>query len=206
MEGLFISIEGMDGSGKSTQIKLLVDYFEKNGHNVVLTREPGSTKLGEKIRDLVLDKEHMEMHHITEVLLYAASRAQLVNEVIKPSLDQGFVVICDRFLDSSLVYQGIGRGISIDDVLKINSYGVNNIFPTITFYLDISPSLSLERKKKVASLDRIELQDDSFHHQVYEGYKLIAEMFKDRVQVIDASKTIEEIHSNIINIINSKTM
>ena len=137
MSGLFITMEGTDGAGKSTQLNLLNDYLKNKGFNVVFVREPGGTKISEKIRDIILDIDNQEMHYMTETLLYASSRAQLVNQVILPELKKGSVVLCDRFVDSSIVYQGIARNIGIDIVKKINNIATGGLIPDITFFLDL---------------------------------------------------------------------
>lgn len=190
-KGYFISFEGVDGAGKSTQIKRLKEYFEKNNYQVVLTREPGGTKIGEKIRNLILDPENNEMTAMTEAMLYAASRAQHVEEVIKPAIDAGKVVISDRFIDSSIAYQGYGRGLG-DCVNIINSYAVGQYMPDITFLMDVRPNVSTERidgRQK----DRIELEKQEFHDIVYDGYRQLAKQFPDRIITIDASESIEAI-------------
>jgi dTMP kinase len=199
MNGLFISVEGGDGSGKSTQINLLKTFLEKKGYEVVLTREPGGTVIGEDIRRIILNKAYMEMSDITEALLYAASRAQHVAEVIKPSLAAGKIVICDRFVDSSVVYQGHARGIGISEVEQINSYAINGIMPHITLLLDLPAIEGIKRKKSQQELDRLELQKQEFHIKVNEGYKLLAQRHKERIITIDATNTIEKIHEEIVN-------
>ena len=139
MKGLFITVEGTDGAGKSTQIQLLTDYLKSKGRNVILKREPGGTEISEKIRELILDVNNKEMSDVAEALLYAASRAQLVQQVIKPALVKGEVVICDRFVDSSIVYQGIARGLGKNMVEEINRFAIDGIMPDITLFFDLSP-------------------------------------------------------------------
>lgn len=145
-KGLFITLEGMDGCGKTTQTKLLEAYLKDNGHDVILVREPGSTSIGEKIRSIILDTDNTMMANTTEMLLYAFARAQLVAEIIHPAINSGKVVICDRFLDSSLVYQGFGRGISLDILMNINNVALNSIEPDITLFFDISPEVALKEE------------------------------------------------------------
>jgi dTMP kinase len=202
LAGVFITIEGSDGSGKTTQIKLLTPYLKSLGLDVVITREPGGTVISEKIRDLILDVNNKNMAYITEAMLYAASRAQLVEEIIRPALDDGKVVICDRFVDSSLVYQGIARQIGIEKVLEINQYALNGLLPDITFFLDIEPEQGILRKKKQAKLDRIESEKLDFHKQVYEGYKTIASAYPQRIKVIEATDSEQNIHKNICDMLN----
>lgn len=198
--GCFISIEGPDGSGKSTQIRLMKEYLEKKGYEVVETREPGGTRISEKIRDIILDTENVEMSPVCEALLYAASRAQHVHEVIKPGIESGKIVICTRFVDSSIVYQGIGRGLGVDIVSMINKFAVQGVMPHLTLLFDVDPERALSRKINNGEADRLELEDIEFHKKVYEGYKKIAEN-NDRIRIIDASKDVMEIHKDIINAI-----
>ncbi|AOT70290.1 dTMP kinase [Geosporobacter ferrireducens] len=198
MGGLFITIEGPDGSGKSTQIKKLAEYLEQKGHAVILTREPGGTKISEKIREIILDKENMEMDPVTEALLYAASRAQHVAEVIQPALESGKTVICDRFVDSSIVYQGIGRGLGIEAVENVNRIAVKNILPKITFLFQLCPEIGLERKTEQGEKDRLEQETLDFHQKVFEGYQGLKALYPQRIVVVDASRSIEEIHKDII--------
>ena len=185
--GLFITLEGPDGSGKSTQIELLKEYLEKKGYDIVLTREPGGTAVSEEIRKVILNPELKEMKDMTELLLYASARAQLVGEVIKPALEQGKAVISDRFIDSSAVYQGIGRGLGIDTVYEVNSYALQGIMPDITFLLDLDAEEGLKRKKKQAELDRMEQQDVTFHQKVVEGYREIARRNPERIVKLDGT-------------------
>lgn len=195
--GLFISLEGPDGSGKSTQIAYIKEYFEEKGRPCVFTREPGGTPIGEKLRQIILDKENREMSDMTEALLYAASRAQHVEELIKPALEEGKVVICDRFIDSSIAYQGFGREMG-DCVRAINEYAVGGCMPDVTFLMELSPE---EGKSRIAkgreAEDRLELEKLEFHNRVFEGYKQIADVYPERFVRIDASKAKEEIRDDI---------
>ena len=198
MKGLFITLEGVDGSGKSTQIQCLKEYFENRGFDVLVVREPGSTTIGEQVRDILLDINNDKMTPITEAMLYAAARAQLVSEVIKPALLEGKIVIADRFIDSSLAYQGIGRDIGIDNVYKINSYALGDLMPNITFFLDISPLPAMARKVKQHSLDRLELCGLGFQNDLYEGFKYLATIYGDRIKTIDATRSINKINQDLI--------
>lgn len=200
-KGYFISIEGSDGSGKSTQIKLMKEYFASKGFEVVESREPGGTRIGEKIRNIILDNENVEMSPVTEALLYAASRAQHVTEVIRPCLKQGKVIICDRYIDSSIAYQGVGRGLGIDVVSKINSVAIQGIMPDLTVFFDIDPEVALNRKIEDGKADRLELEKLEFHKKVYKGYKQIAST-NSRIKIIDASRSVMEIHKDVVNIID----
>ena len=202
MKGLFITIEGTDGAGKSTQIELLTEYLSKKGRDVLVTREPGGTPIGEKIREIILDTENSEMSDITEAILYAASRAQHVNEKIKPALLEGKIVICDRFVDSSIAYQSSARGISRELIEDINKYAVCGITPDITLYFDITPEEGIKRKKNMHELDRIEKEKEDFHKRVYEGYKNLLKLYPERIKRVDASQSISDVHKQVIEYIN----
>jgi len=205
MRGLFITIEGGDGSGKTTQIKLLMAYLKETGQQIYLTREPGGTQISEEIREIILNTKHMEMADITEALLYAAARAQHVHEVILPKLEGGYSVICDRFVDSSVVYQGYARGIGIDEVEEINGYATLGLTPDLTILLDLPAEEGLRRKKQQQVLDRLELQADSFHIKVSEGYRLLAKRHQERILSIDAMKSMDDIHQIIVGRIKDLT-
>ena len=195
--GIFITFEGPDGSGKTTQIRLLKDELEKRGERVVLTREPGGTPISEAIRSILLDPAHKEMDGVTEALLYAASRAQHVAEKIRPALKEGAIVLCDRFMDSSIAYQGYARGLG-DDVRIINEFAVQGTLPDITFFMDISAEAGKRRAQERARLDRLEQEDLSFHEAVYDGYLQLAARYPDRYVRIDAARGIEEIASDVL--------
>ncbi len=199
MERIFITIEGPDGSGKTTQIELLRDYLEKKGYDSVVTREPGGTDISEAIREIILNPEYKEMSHMTELLLYAAARAQLVNQVIRPALDEGKAVICDRFVESSAVYQGIGRGLGVSTVYEVNNYALGEVKPKLTIFMDLDAEDGIKRKKNQATLDRMEQEDIAFHKRVVEGYRKLAELYPERIVPIDATLSIEEIHSKIVD-------
>ena len=166
LPGYFISFEGNDGSGKSTQARLLAKRLEQSGYEVVLTREPGGTKVGEKIRDILLDRDNNDMDNLTEAMLYAAARAQHVRQVIKPALRQGKLVISDRFVDSSIAYQGAGRGLGLDLVQAINSPAVAGCMPNLTVFLKLTPQMGLERFAHSREQDRLELAGEAFHQTV----------------------------------------
>jgi len=196
-KGLFITFEGTDGSGKTTQIKLVEEYIRENGYEVVLSREPGGTKVSELIRNLVLDPANSEIVPLTEMILYAASRAQHVAQLIKPAVEMGKIVICDRFVDSSYAYQGCGRGVDLKIVADINRAAIDGMVPDITFFLDIDPEIALKRRINSTGADRIEQEKLEFHMRVYDGYKKMALLYPDRIMTIDANKTIEEISFQI---------
>ena len=197
--GLFITFEGGDGSGKSTQITKLKEYLEHKGFQVVLTREPGGTPISEAIREIILDSNNTEMSDMTETLLYAAARAQLVEQVIRPAVSRGDVVICDRFVDSSMAYQAYGRGLG-DVVWEINQHAISDCMPDLTILLKLDPETGMHRISGRAQ-DRIELSSSAFHRRVYEGYLALEKRFPDRIKGIDASKDIDEIANEIIGII-----
>lgn len=196
MKGLFIVMEGPDGSGKSTQISMLKSYLEEQGYKTLLTREPGGTLIGEKIRDIILDPDHKEMSDVTEMLLYAASRAQLMDQVIVPALEEGTIVLSDRFVDSSIVYQGIARGLGMDTVANVNAPGIGEHRPDMVFFIDISEEEGLRRKKEQKKLDRLEQQSIDFHHMVSEGYRTVLNGRSDVIK-IDGVDTVEEIQRQI---------
>lgn len=193
--GIFISVEGPDGSGKSTQIEQIKAFFHDAGITPVFTREPGGCPIGERIRAIILDRNCGEMTAMTEALLYAASRAQHVEEVIKPALDAGRVVICDRFVDSSLAYQGFGRGLG-DAVAVINRYAVAGCMPDVTFLLKVDPEVGKQRIDATQE-DRLDAEKVAFHEEVYRGYLALERRYPDRIVAIDASRSIAEIQADI---------
>lgn len=195
LTGMFITFEGIDGSGKSTQISLLKDYLEENGHHVLLTREPGGTPAGEKIRNILLDRANV-ISDRAEMFLYAASRAQLVQDVIRPALDCGVTVICDRFLDSSIAYQAFGRQLG-SMVEEINRPAVNGCFPDLTFLLDVPVGTGRKRVTDQAEPDRLEAEKDVFFQRVRDGYLKIAEREPERMCVLDGSGDVQEIQAEI---------
>lgn len=198
MKGLFIVMEGPDGSGKTTQINLLEQYLKEAGYECLITREPGGTVIGEEVRELILNPEHKEMSPVTEMLLYAASRAQLVHEVIGPALEAGRIVISDRFVDSSIVYQGIARNLGISTVAVVNAPGIGIYRPDGIFFIDLSEAEGIRRKKNQKKLDRMEQESIDFHHLVSEGYrKVLAE--RPEVIKIDGGKDIDVIQKKIRN-------
>lgn len=194
-KGLFISIEGPDGSGKSTQIENIKRFFAEKNMEIVFTREPGGTAIGEKIRELILDRTHTEMGSMTETLLYAAARAQHVAQVIRPAIEAGKIVICDRFVDSSIAYQGYGRklGSSVDE---INKFAVDGCMPDVTFLMKLDPRVGRGRIDEKVQ-DRLEMEKDAFHLAVFEGYLELEQQYPDRIVGIDASRTIDQIKLDI---------
>ena len=202
MKGKFITVEGTDGSGKSTQLKLLMDYLGTKNCDVVFTREPGGTEISEKIRDVILDINNKEMTDMTEALLYAAARAQHVQQKIIPAINEGKVVICDRFADSTIAYQGAARGLGTDNIMQINSFALNGIMPDLTLFFDLPPEKGILRKKNEKELDRLESEKLDFHVNVYEGYKKLCSQYPDRIKVISADDTVENINRQVIEIID----
>ena len=198
MKGLFIVMEGPDGSGKTTKINLLKEYLEEAGYECIITREPGGTVIGEEIRQLILNPEHKEMSPVTEMLLYAASRAQLVHEVIGPALEEGKIVISDRFVDSSIVYQGIARKLGISTVSAVNAPGIGIYRPDGIFFIDLSEAEGLRRKKEQKNLDRMEQEGIDFHHMVSEGYRKVLSG-RPEVMKIDGGRSIDTIQKKIRN-------
>ena len=198
MKGFFIVMEGPDGSGKTTQINLLKEYLEEAGYECLITREPGGTVIGEEVRQLILNPEHKEMSPVTEMLLYAASRAQLVHEVIGPALEEGKIVISDRFVDSSIVYQGIARKLGISTVSAVNAPGIGIYRPDGIFFIDLSEAEGLRRKKEQKNLDRMEQEGIDFHHMVSEGYRKVLSG-RPEVMKIDGGRSIDTIQKKIRN-------
>ena len=199
---MFITFEGLDFCGKTTQVKLLKEKLEQIGKKIILIREPGGTQISEKVRDILLDKKNSEMHIETELLLFSASRAQLVREIIIPLLNEGYFVISDRFHDSSIAYQGYGRGINLNSVKTIQEFAIGLAIPDLTFFIDL-PLKEIEKRRTkfgANNLDRIELSENAFYNRVQQGY---IEMCKNekRFITIDGTKSIEEIHKQIIDVV-----
>lgn len=192
-KGYFITFEGPDGSGKTTVCNAVYQRLKDMGYDVVHTREPGGIEIAEKIRDIILDPQNVMMDAKTEALLYAASRRQHLVEKVIPSIEDGKVVICERFVDSSLAYQGYGRELGFDEVLSINKFAIGDYFPDMTVYLDVDEKTGLERIKDRAFKDRLDQESIDFHHRVNEGYQKVIDVFKDRVSIVDASKPLDSV-------------
>lgn len=207
--GVFITLEGGEGAGKTTQIKRIEEYLNKSNISYISTREPGGINISEKIRELILNKENTNMDERTEALLYAASRRQHLIEKIIPALNEGKVVICDRFIDSSLAYQGFARGIGIEEVLLINNFAIDRYMPDLTIYLDIEPKEGLKRvKNRNEELNRLDLESLEFHNKVREGYLKLLKLYPNRIRRVSANTCEDEVFSSIKELIENsiKTM
>lgn len=192
-KGLFITFEGNDGCGKTTISTLVMQELQQQGLSVLYTREPGGIGISEQIRDIILDPANHEMDARTEALLYAASRRQHLVEKIIPALEQGTHVICDRFIDSSLAYQGMGREIGMQEVYDMNLFATQGMLPDLTLFLDISLEEAMERVCKRGGKDRLDLESDAFHQRVREGYERVKELYPQRIHVVDAHQSIDEV-------------
>jgi dTMP kinase len=201
MNGTFISFEGIEGTGKTIQSKILYEYLIKKRHKVILTEEPGGTRIGLKIRDILLSVENKEMSHLAELLLYNASRAQHIKEVILPALKRGYIVITDRFTDSTVAYQGFGRRIDLNLIKSFNKTVTAGLKPDMTLLLDLDVETGLKRNRGINKTDRLELEDVKFHKRVRNGYLKIAAKEKKRIKIIDASESIQQIHKKIVKIV-----
>ncbi len=198
MKGIFITFEGIDGCGKSTQCEMLKDYLKDSGKDFIFVREPGGTVIGERIREILLDKKNSQMTPRAELLLFEAARAQITEEVIKPALEEGKIVLCDRFFDSSSAYQGMARGMGMDFVASLNMAATGGLKPDITFFFDISAEEALLRRgKRGEASDRIELAGLKFQEDVRKGYLELAAKSEGRVVTLDATKSIEEIFEEV---------
>jgi dTMP kinase len=200
---MFITFEGIDSSGKTTQAKLLQSYLRKHGMKTILIREPGGTRISEKIRDILLDHKLHEMTTLTEFLLFSASRSQLVSDIIKSNLKRKVVVICDRFYDSSTAYQGHAGKLDLNKVRIINHFATGGVKPDVTFFIDVSPHTALARSRG-KNLDRIERKNLSFYNKVRRGFLQIANNQPRRFFVINGNHTIKEVHHDILKVLNKK--
>ena len=192
---LFITLEGPEGSGKSSAIEIVYKRLLEEGYEIIRTREPGGTPIAEQIRNVILNKENTKMDIRTEALLFAASRRQHLIEKVWPSLKEGKLVFCDRYLDSSLSYQGHARGLGIEEVLSVNLFATENTFPDLTLLFDIEPEIGLARiaKNDSREVNRLDVEKLEFHRRVREGYLLLAKRYPERIVIIDASKPLEEV-------------
>lgn len=197
--GTFITFEGPDGAGKTTIIQMVAEKLQ----NVLATREPGGIDIAEQIRRVILAKENTAMDPRTEALLYAAARRQHLMEKVRPALSEGKIVLCDRFVDSSLAYQGYARGLGIDEVWTINQFAIEQMMPELTIYFDIEPELGLERinKNKRREINRLDLENLEFHQKVRQGYQLLMDRFPKRIVKVDASRSVDEVFKQTIELI-----
>lgn len=192
-KGLFITYEGNDGSGKTTISTKVYEKMKSLGYDVIYTREPGGIDIAEQIRGVILDPKNTAMDARTEALLYAASRRQHLVEKVLPALEQGKIVLCDRFIDSSLAYQGVGRGIGIDEVLEINAFAIEGHMPDATIFLSVSLEEGMKRVSSRGNKDRLDNEAKSFHQLVSEGYEQVKERFADRMIIVDANQDVETV-------------
>lgn len=196
----FITFEGGEGSGKTTVINRVKEVLEAEGYKVMVTREPGGVKIGEQIRKVLLNKENKEMDYMTEMLLYAAARREHLVHKVRKALEDGYVVLCDRFVDSSLVYQGYVRGLGIEEVWELNKKVMGDLIPVKTLYLDVDPKIGLERiyRDEEREKNRLDLEGMEFHRKVREGYKKIVETFPERIIEVDANRGVEEVVEDVL--------
>lgn len=201
LSGIFITFEGGEGAGKSTILERTANFLREHNYQVTTTREPGGIPIAEKIRHIILDTEHTEMDPRTEALLYAAARRQHLVEKVIPALDRGDIVLCDRFIDSSLAYQGYARGLGMDEILSINQFAIADFMPELTLYLDVDPEIGLQRinQTKDREINRLDLEALDFHIQVREGYKEVLKKFPQRVKKINANQTEEQVLLDVRN-------
>lgn len=206
--GLFLTFEGCDGCGKTTVLNRVSVLLREKGIPFLLTREPGGSKIAEEIRNVILDKKNTEMDPRCEALLYAASRRQHLVEIVLPALEKGIHVLSDRYLDSSLAYQGYARGIGMEEVYSINLFAIDGMLPDLTFFLDLPPEEGLARirKNEMREVNRLDLEKENFHKKVYEGYKILLENYPERIVRIDARKTVEEESQEIFDILAKRIM
>jgi dTMP kinase len=203
---MFLTFEGLDFSGKTTQAKLLVERLQEQGNEVLMLREPGGTIISEKIRDILLDKENHGLTQVAELFLFSAARTQLVREVIQPAIKANKIVVCDRFYDSTTAYQGYGRGVNLDGVHAINRIATLGIIPTLTFFIDITPDEIMRRQIATGvATDRMESAGKEFFERVRNGYWKLAETESHRVVVVNGQRSVDEIHAEIWDLIQKRT-
>lgn len=200
-KGLFITFEGPDGAGKTTVSTAVVEQLKKEGCRVMYTREPGGSRIAEEIRQTILDPQNTEMDARTEALLYAASRRQHLVEVVLPALADGITVISDRFVDSSLAYQGCGRRIGMEEVMSINRFAVEGHMPDHTIFLNVPAEVGLARIQSRNYLDRLDQESEAFHERVYEGYQKVIQLYEDRMTVIDATRSADQVIAEAVQYI-----
>lgn len=205
MKGKFITFEGGEGVGKSTQVSKLMEYLNNSGQKAILVRQPGGTPISEKIRKIILDKANSEMSAECEALLYASARAQLMSEVIKPALNKGIIVVCDRHLDSSLAYQGYARGLGIDNIFEINKMAVYDCHPDVTIFIDLPPEKTFRSREKSQEMnDRLEVESMGFHKLVYDGFVKLANNSNGRIVKVKPCSNKQDTFSKILRILQEK--
>ena len=202
--GKFITFEGCDGCGKSTQLKMLSAYLSENNIPHIFTREPGGGKISEAIREILLSGKNMEMTDECEALLYAASRVQHLSDRVEPALSKGELVVCDRYVDSSLAYQAYARGLGVEFISKINSFALEKYLPDVTIFIDLTPEAAFARKKGADANDRLELAGLAFHQRVYQGYKALAKQYPNRFVCIDGNQTPSEIFEEVVKTLKER--
>lgn len=198
---MFITLEGPEGSGKSSQLPLLAEFLRARGHDVICTREPGGTKIGDQIREVLVRMDNVELHPRTEILLFLSARAQLVEELVLPSLADGKIVICDRYGDSTLAYQGYGHGLDLEKLRMMLQFATNGLKPDLTILLDVDVLVGLKRKKAKDEWNRLDAYEISFHERVREGYHQLAAQDPKRWRIVDASQSAELVQENIRQIV-----
>lgn len=205
-KGLFITFEGGEGAGKTTVLTKVEQWLQEKGHALLRTREPGGITIAEKIRTVILDIEHTEMDGRTEALLYAAARRQHLVEKVLPALEKGNIVLCDRFIDSSLAYQGYARGLGIDEVLSINEFAIEGHMPDLTIYFDVDPEVGLNRIQAdhIREVNRLDQEKLEFHHAVKEGYRLVKSRYPKRIHTVNANQSIDEVTEEVIRVIGEQ--
>lgn len=203
MPEFLVTFEGIEGCGKSVQARLLYEYLQSKGISSILTREPGGSDISERIRDILLDRRHLDMVPYTELFLYLASRAQHTQEVIKPALAQGKVVICDRYIDASVAYQGEGRGISKNLIKQLNKTATGGLLPNLTFLLDMDTEIAL---KRIEREDRLEMEGVEFHNRIRSGYLKLNRENPERIVLLNGMRSIKQIHNEIKDIFEARMM
>ena len=202
--GKFVTFEGCEGCGKSTQVRLFNEYLTKQGIPHIFTREPGGEKISEEIRRILLDANNAEMTNECEALLYAASRVQHLNDRVEPALAAGKLVVCDRYVDSSLAYQGYGRGLGVDFVSGVNAHALKNYLPDVTIFIDLTPEAAFKRKHGADENDRLEQAGMAFHKRVYDGFKQLALAYPNRYVCVDGNQTPDEIFAEVLAVLKAR--
>lgn len=201
--GYLITLEGGEGSGKTSILKLMADILGQQGHEIVCTREPGGIEIAEQIRGVILDRNNSSMDPRTEALLYAAARRQHLVEKVIPALEAGKIVLCDRYIDSSLAYQGYARGLGIEEIYTVNKFAIDDYMPDLTLYFDVEPKVGLARIEKDAGreVNRLDVESMKFHETVREGYHILVGQYPERIQVIDAGNSIEKVLEDALAVV-----